>query len=196
MTTASSYQPRYSNSWALIIGIDKYQHAGPLNFAKNDADAIAHVLRERFGFPALGVTTLLDDAATRSGIMAAFLRYADQAVIGRDDRVVIFFAGHGHTVSSRRGETGFLVPVDGKVGDLATLIRWDDLTRNGDLIPAKHILFVMDACYGGLALTRQSLPPGSMRFLKDMLQRYSRQVITAGKGNEAVADGGGPSSPW
>jgi hypothetical protein len=49
----------------------------------------------------------------------------------------------------------------------------------------------MDACYGGLAITR-ALPSGSMRFLKDMLQRYSRQVLTAGKANEVVADAGGP----
>ena len=31
-----------------------------------------------------------------------------------------------------------------------------------------------------------------MRFLQDMLLRPSRQVITAGKADERVADGGGP----
>ena len=55
------------------------------------------------------------------------------------------------------------------------------------------MLFVMDACYGGLVFTR-SLAPGSMRFLKDMLLRYSRQVLTAGKADEVVADSGGPVS--
>lgn len=49
----------------------------------------------------------------------------------------------------------------------------------------------MDACYGGLALTR-SLNPGSTRFLKDMMLRYSRQVLTAGKADEVVSDSGGP----
>jgi uncharacterized caspase-like protein len=53
------------------------------------------------------------------------------------------------------------------------------------------MLFLMDACYGGLALTRTTIPPGSMRFLKDMLQRYSRQVLTAGKADEVVSDAGG-----
>jgi hypothetical protein len=53
------------------------------------------------------------------------------------------------------------------------------------------MLFLMDACYGGLALSRTTIPPGSMRFLKDMLQRYSRQVLTAGKADEAVSDAGG-----
>ena len=53
------------------------------------------------------------------------------------------------------------------------------------------MLFLMDACYGGLALTRTTIPPGSMRFLKDMLQRYARQVLTAGKPDEVVSDSGG-----
>ena len=56
------------------------------------------------------------------------------------------------------------------------------------------MLFLMDSCYGGLALTRTSIPPGSARFLKDMLQRYSRQVLTAGKADEVVADSGGTRS--
>jgi len=88
---------------------------------------------------------------------------------------------------------GYLVPWDGDCGKLASLIRWDELTRNADLIEAKHILFLMDACYGGLAIMR-ALKPGSMRFLKDMLVRRSRQVLTAGKADEVVADLGGPLS--
>jgi hypothetical protein len=49
----------------------------------------------------------------------------------------------------------------------------------------------MDACYGGLALTR-NVQPGSARFLKDMMLRHARQVLTAGKADEVVADAGGP----
>lgn len=94
-------------------------------------------------------------------------------------------------MKSRRGDVGFLVPYDGDVNDLSSLIRWDQLTRSADLIPAKHILYLMDACYGGLAIMR-SLSPGTTRFLKDMLLRVSRQVITAGKADEVVSDSGGP----
>jgi len=38
----------------------------------------------------------------------------------------------------------------------------------------------------------RDLQPGSSRFLKDMYQRFSRQVITAGKADEVVSDSGGP----
>jgi hypothetical protein len=183
------YAPSYSGSHALIVGINEYQHAPPLAHATNDAEAVAKVLIERFNFPEANVLLLKDKRASAGAIRAAFLKYAQ---IGADDRVLFFFAGHGHTVAGRRGDTGFLIPFDGKLGDLATFIRWDELTRNSELIPAKHILFLMDACYGGLALKRKALEPGSMRFLKDMLQRYSRQVITAGKADEPVSDADGP----
>jgi len=172
-----------------VIGINEYQHASPLGYAVNDAEATAQLLINEFGFQKKNVILLNDANAIRTRIIDCFLSYVSKTEF--DDRIVFFFAGHGHTVSGRRGEVGFLVPYDGDPHILSTLIRWDELTRNAELVPAKHILFVMDACYGGLAITR-SLAPGSMRFLKDMLLRYSRQVLTAGKANEVVADAGGP----
>jgi len=184
------YTPTYENSFALVIGINNYMSAPPLGYAVNDAEAVAESLKTQFDFPNDNITLLLDENATKNEIMTAFMSYANGDV-SPDDRIFVFFAGHGMTQTGRRGEVGFLVPHDGDQDNLSTLIRWDDLTRNAELISAKHILFVMDACYGGLAITR-ALSSGSMRFLKDMLQRYSRQVLTAGKANEVVADAGGP----
>jgi len=181
---------RYANSHALVIGINEYETASPLRYAVSDAQAIGRALKDDFDFSAENVCLLVDKEATRSAILNSFLSFASGKT-DSNDRVVVFFAGHGYTVPSRRGEVGFLVPYDGDSRNLASLIRWDELTRNAGLVDAKHILFLMDACYGGLAITR-ALKPGSMRFLKDMLLRYARQVLTAGKADEVVADLGGP----
>ena len=40
----------YSNSWALVIGIDKYQNVQPLNYAVNDAKTIKDILVNTFNF--------------------------------------------------------------------------------------------------------------------------------------------------
>ena len=192
MSIQSLYEPTYSGSHALIVGINRYQDVPPLSCAVNDAQGIADILIRKFNFPSQKVTLLTDVAATRDGIRNAFFKYIHADDVQPNDRIVVFFAGHGHTFRGYRGETGFLIPVDGNIGNLATLVRWDELTSNAQLIKAKHIFFLMDACYGGLALSRIAIPPGSMRFLKDMLQRYSRQVLTAGKADEPVADAGGP----
>ena len=194
MSTTNIYEPTYGRSHALVIGIDDYEHAPRLAHARNDAEALARVLLQRFEFTKENVTILTDAGATKREILGVFLKYAQGGNVGNEDRIVVFFAGHGHTVSGRRGETGFLLPVDGDLSDLSTLIRWDELTRNADLISAKHMFFVMDACYGGLALSRNPVSAGSMRFLRDMLRRYSRQVLTAGKADEAVTDANGPRS--
>lgn len=182
--------PGYNCSHALIIGINKYSNVSPLGYAVNDAKEVSTFLQEQFDFPRDNVILLLDGDATRSAIHKAFLSFSGDAT-QEDDRLLVFFAGHGHTQRSRRGDVGYLVPSDGDPSELSTLIRWDTLTSDADMIAAKHVLFIMDACYGGLAVTR-ALPPGASRFLKDMLSRVARQVLTAGKANEVVADLGGP----
>lgn len=184
-----SYTARYANSWALIIGINAYSHVGQLTYATNDADAVANILPS-LGFPSSKTIVLRDAAATRHAIHSAYISFHTEASHS-DDRVLFFFAGHGHTVESKRGPVGYLVPVDGDPDNLASLLRWDDFTKNADLVGAKHMLFIIDACYSGLAMQRGVQPAGK-RFMSDMLQRHSRQVITAGKSDETVADGGGP----
>lgn len=180
-------KPHYTGSRALIIGIDKYRHVSQLALAASDARGVKGVLVDRFGFDESSVVMLIDEQATRDQILKTFLSFRNAEV---DERLFFFFAGHGHTITGSRGDVGFLVPVDGRCDDPATMIRWDELTRGAELLPPKHVLFVMDACYGGLALQRSG--SGGARFLIDMYKRYSRQVITAGKANEPVADGGGP----
>jgi uncharacterized caspase-like protein len=185
------YKPGYHASWALLIGINQYQTAPPLSYASNDAASFQALLTSSLGFPVEQVVTLKDTQATKARILDEFISFHRKAH-HQDDRVVFFFAGHGHTVQGSKGAVGYLVPFDGNVDNLASLIRWDDITRNAELINAKHILFVMDACYSGLAL-RRVVTPGIKRFISELLQRSSRQVITAGKADQTVADGGGPS---
>lgn len=180
----------YDTSRALVIGINEYQNASPLGYAVNDAEEIRNILVGKLGFDSKNIIYLADSEATKSNILKSFLSFTSEDV-KVDDRLFVFFAGHGHTKTGFRGEVGYLVPYDADMDDYSSFIRWDELTRNAELIRAKHILFIMDACYGGLAVNR-GFQPGSSRFLKDMYQRFSRQVITAGKADEVVSDSGGP----
>ncbi len=188
--STNSYMPFYNESYALLVGINKYKYAPPLGFAVNDARDVAELLINDYGFRKNNVSLFLDNDASRENVVDTLFSYCEKAEI--NDRVMFFYAGHGHTMLGKRGEIGFLVPYDGNTSQLSSLISWNELNRSAELITAKHMLFIMDACYGGLALTRGGLAPGSTRFLKDMLMRYSRQVLTAGKADEVVSDAGGP----
>jgi tetratricopeptide (TPR) repeat protein len=65
------------------------------------------------------------------------------------------------------------------------------LREASDLIAAKHIYFVMDSCYSGLALSRGSGSFSRDRsYLEEITRRTAREILTAGGADQQVADDG------
>lgn len=180
----------YANSWALVIGINAYQKAPRLNYAVADAKAVSEAL-PGMGFPRQNIRLLLDGNATRARIESVL--YRDFAKIGPEDRLLVYFAGHGETLPVRGGEEGYFLPVDADPDALpATAILMDDMKRIGKRIRAKHVLFVMDACFSGFSLTRDSGEKATTDvYIASALREPVVQVLTAGrKGERAIEEGG------
>lgn len=181
----------YGKSWALIIGINAYQKVTPrLNYAVPDAQAVAAALLP-LGFPRENIRVLLDGEATKAKIETVL--YREFARIGPEDRLLVYFAGHGDTVPVRGGEEGYFLPVDADPDALPlTAIAMEDVRRIGKRVRAKHVLFVMDACFSGFALTRDVTPTRiTDAYLSSALREPVVQVLTAGrKGERAIEDGG------
>ncbi|WP_448136908.1 polysaccharide deacetylase family protein [Stenotrophomonas rhizophila] len=180
----------YQKSWAIVIGIDDYAQWPKLEYASHDAQAIADTLTGQFGFPSSQVIVLKNQQATRNNILAAFHdRLADDRT-GRDDRVFVFFAGHGATRRLASGrDLGYIIPVDSNPDEFATdAIAMTDIQNIAESMQAKHVMFVMDACYSGLGLTRGG--PSSSAFLRENARRSARQMLTAGGADQQVADAG------
>lgn len=175
----------YDEHFALIIGINKYNNLPNLEYAVNDAKAIKDVLINNFKYKEENIKILIDEQATHDNIMDEYYNLIKDTAT--NDSVIVFFAGHGSTYPSIHKDKGFLVPCDGTETKMNTLISWDSLISDSELIKAKHIFFIMDACYSGLALLRGN---PSKRFLKDMVRRQARQVLTAGKADQTVKDSG------
>ncbi|MDD1825694.1 caspase family protein, partial [Photobacterium sp. ZSDE20] len=89
-------QTKYETSRALVIGIDKYEKASPLDYAVSDASEIRETLIQELGFDSDNITYLADKEATKSNILKSFMRFSKDDV-KVDDRLFVFFAGHGHT---------------------------------------------------------------------------------------------------
>jgi peptidoglycan/xylan/chitin deacetylase (PgdA/CDA1 family)/uncharacterized caspase-like protein len=184
----------YKNSWAVVIGVNKYKHWPKLDYAVSDASSIARKLHENFGFEKENIIELYDENATRDNI-AEVLGYtlADPRKIGKDDRVFIFYAGHGATRKLPSGSNlGYLIPVDAEFDKFQTKsISMSMLNDFSSLIPAKHVYFVMDSCYSGLALTRAGGGgKQNYNYLEHITNRTARQIITAGGADQEVSDGG------
>lgn len=179
----------YVNSWAILIGIDDYTKWPKLQYAAHDAEGVRQTLIEKFGFTAERVVLLKNAEATRNGILASFHDKLANSGIQKNDRIFVFFAGHGATrkLSSGR-DLGYIVPVDSDPKQFATdAIPMTEIQNIAESLTAKHVLFVMDACYSGLGLTRGG---GSSSFLRDNAKRVGRQMLTAGGTDQLVADGG------
>lgn len=178
----------YANSWAIVIGVDDYAKWPKLQYAVRDARAIRQTLVDKFGFAPERVVALENAGATRAGILAAF---HDQLAHGvqKNDRIFVFFAGHGATrhLSSGR-DLGYIVPSDSDPAQFATdAIPMTEIQNIAESLNAKHVLFVMDACYSGLGLTRGG---GAGGYLRDNAKRIGRQMLTAGGAEQLVSDGG------
>jgi uncharacterized caspase-like protein len=79
--------------------------------------------------------------------------------VGRDDRLLIFFAGHGtrRRLPLSQKEIGHLVPSDALADQWHTHVEMDAVLRAGDLCAAKHIFYLLDACCSGLFTARAAV---------------------------------------
>jgi hypothetical protein len=177
----------YNKSWAIVIGIDKYDICPPLEYAVSDAKAVAKTLRA-IGFDE--VIEILDKEATREHILTVLGSELPKKV-GPEDRVLIFFAGHGQTESLPDGkEQGYIIPVDGDISNyFTTAISMQQVREISERVPAKHILYVMDACYSGQGFTRAiGVEPAINGYLQKITSMRSVQMITAGGKREQVVE--------
>ncbi len=184
----------YGKSWAVVIGINDYKAWPKLQYAVNDAKSVAEHLSSKLGFAKENIITLYDQDATSERI-AEVLGYqlADPKRVGENDRVFVFYAGHGATREMPNGKSlGYIIPVDADAEKYQNrAISMTQLNDFSALIPAKHVYFVMDSCYSGLALTRAGMSVGqSVNYIQQITGRKARQILTAGGADQQVSDAG------
>lgn len=178
-------------NWLLVIGIDQYPDANiePLGNAVRDAEAVAEVLRKRYGFEDI-CPPLLNEQATLGAIDNAL---ESLTKVHKDDNVIIYFAGHGWYHRSRKA--GYLIPVDAKAGQTTTYLSHSTLIEAIRAIENQHTFLILDSCFSG-ALLRNTEDSPLNRSLERLAQNPSRWALTAGQ-IETVGDGfHGGNSPF
>jgi hypothetical protein len=176
-----------------VIGIDHYQHWRWLGNAVHDAEGASKQFQQ-LGF-AHATVPLLDDRATGKAMWALVTH--ELKALGADDSLVLFYAGHGATQKHRLGDdvvkTGYLIPVDAE-DEVFTWVDLEGWLRAVALLPAKHILVILDACHSGIALDPiiKWRDKGSWRDepLSMLNARRSRRIITAALDDQVALDSG------
>ncbi|HET7504125.1 MAG TPA: caspase family protein [Kofleriaceae bacterium] len=182
--------------WVVGIGIDRYRAWSCLHNAVTDArGALA-------AFAALGFepvrAPILDDAAT--GAALDRLVKDELTALGVHDSLIVFFAGHGHTVTTTYADgtcskRGYLIPVDGGATGTGTSswIHLDSWLSHIAHLPPKHILVILDSCKSGIALSPivRWRGDGSLSEpLERLRDRRSRRIITSALDDQLAADAG------
>lgn len=185
----------YEGSHAIVIGINNYNsnNINNLNYAVEDADSVAKLLISKFNFPEENVHLITNKKATRDYIKNTLYSVAMKA--NANDRIIIFYAGHGETIKIKTGgEIGYLIPVDGDPQNLyVTGISMRDFKEISEITSAKHVLYLIDVCYGGLmALGTRSLKKIDFdedeKYINKITKESARQIITAGGKNDKAQE--------
>ncbi|MGQ0801661.1 MAG: caspase family protein [Pseudomarimonas sp.] len=163
---------------ALLVAISGYQTYPGLPTPRADADLLAAVLRDRFGFD---VQVIADP--TRLDLLLALHTFRQS--LANEDSGLIYFAGHGEIDGQQQG---YWIPSDGQRDDPKTWIANRVITDMLAVSDARHLLVVADSCYSG-TLTRVAAQPPTELLPAEQWQAWA-DVSAAGRSRVAITSGG------
>jgi uncharacterized caspase-like protein len=182
-------------SYALIVGNKAYRDFDTLQTPHEDARSIADVLTTQYGFT---TELTLSDGSHKSLVLLdrpgrefrALLDDLEEEMNG-DDRLLIFYAGHG--LWDERTGKAYWIPVDAQRNRRHEWISADDIISALKGIKARSVLVVADSCFSGALLrTAPDREPSEAELASSLVkdaQRASRILLASG-GTEPVLDGG------
>ena len=182
VSATSANDPKiYGGYYALVIGIDNYEHLSKLGSARGDALAVKDMLETKYDF---NVTLLLD--ATRAEILKGLARL--RRTLTKNDNLLIYYAGHGWVDEDEN--QGYWLPIDAESDDSTYYISNTTVTDKVRSMLAKHVLVVADSCYSGKALRGLKIQRRTPGYYEKMARKKARLILTSG-GVEPVMDSGG-----
>ena len=131
------------------MGVSDYKRMDRLPRVTDDLNNLSRVLR------ALGFTVVRveNEKLTLANVRSP-QAFFENASIGPDDRLLVFFAGHGFRRIEGRTERGYLALIDAASGEAngQNTIAMEEFVAWAQRVPAKHLLVLLEACFSGLAV--------------------------------------------
>lgn len=177
----------YRQSHALLIGVSDYTAGWPdLPGVREDIAAVEKILK-RHNFT---VTKVSDP--NRKNLDAALEKFIHDYGLDEENRLLIYFAGHGYTIKKKYGgEMGYIVPVNApnphvdNKGFLRKAMSIEEFGLFARRIDSKHAIFIFDSCFAGSIFPKTRAIPAS---ISDKTSKPVRQFITSGSADEEVPD--------
>jgi hypothetical protein len=141
--------------YALLIAVQHYDNYDDLEYTIRDAEALKNVLEENYIFEEIEI--LIDPK--RDAIMRKLSGLKKWA--GKNDNVLIFYAGHGSKWDEPDMKDGYWCPKDAEGDGYHTFINNSTIKDYIRLIKSKNTLLISDACWAGSMRKRGKLVFGS-----------------------------------
>jgi hypothetical protein len=157
---------------ALIIGNNSYQHLPQLKTAGHDAQTIAGLLQQEYGF---NITLLLD--ASRAEIIESLDLMTE--VLGGDDNLLIYYAGHGWL--DEDANRGYWLAVDAKPNRRTNWVSNATLTESLRTLRAKQVMVMADSCFSGTLTRTARVGLRAGDYWGRMAQKWARVALVSGR---------------
>jgi hypothetical protein len=140
----SDIERPFPNQWAVLIGVNDYQHFTKLQYCRQDVVDLALALRGSLGFR--NVFEFHEESELKAEREAIFQKLADlrdSREVKPDDLFVFYFSGHGMNVDSK----DYLLPIGARPRDVKNLgIPIQGLVESLKDIGCKNTAMFIDAC--------------------------------------------------
>lgn len=177
---------------ALCVGINNFKNlpqSSWLHGCVNDANDLAALLREQYGFAPDDVTVLVDAEASKKAVLEALTGLVERAESGNLDQIVFTFSSHGTQIPDTNGDEAdsldecfacYDIDSAGDSWNKDTVIVDDELHELLLRLPAASRMdVVLDTCHSGTGLRALDLIPGRRpRFLPPPTPEGLRSVET------------------
>jgi hypothetical protein len=184
--------------WAVVVGVNTYTNLPHLKYAVKDARAFNDLLLENNLSLPENIFLVTDKQANIANLRTVLGTKLKQKA-GKDDLVIIYFAGHGATERDSRSPDGdgiekYLLPYDADPNNLyATALPMREISHILNRINSDRLIFIADACYSGASGGR-TVPLQGVRanlsddFLNRIASGKGRVIMTASGPNEVSVE--------
>ena len=174
----------FGRSYALIVGISGFKGYPDLP-TPNDPIRMRDFLVDEAGYDYVHVLT--DDKATKARIDELMVDVLP-AMMGANDQFLFYWSGHGEQrPNALGGQVGYLPVADSLKDRYSTMVSMGDIQRWDALLEAKQALFLLDACFSGLAGTVSQSGHRDLQIAQ--LAQPAHQLVTAGTGEQQTIAG-------
>jgi len=177
-----------SDSFALVIGINKYKQNPNVKYANYSALAFTELAKKTFGIPKENIITLIDEEAT-SGQIKAKIEFIKE-IADKNGKIYLYFAGHG--VPAKDGNT-YLLPSDMSADSihLEQNLKLKNIYAKLSESNAEHVFIFIDSCFSGQDDKGELLYKGVAPVLRTDMSIEPEEkitIFTAGKSKDFAND--------